>query len=171
MSAGKTECVLFTYGWLAARSWFTHPMCGLPRMVRITESLGNRLDHFRSETDQTYRGSKQLRDYCTSSYVRQNFLVAPIRMSTCPSVHPFICLCACYGVRCDERMFITSDKKEFYETLSSHFNFLFYCTVATNCFTSRSLMFNVTKFEQNPALREKAHRRLQSHSCKCTARL
>jgi hypothetical protein len=135
--------VLFNYGWLAARSRFTHATCGLARVVRITESLGKRLDQFRSETDQTYWGSQQPRDYCTSSYVRQNFLGAPIRIA----VHPCICLCACNGVRYDERMFMTSDKKN-YESLSSHFNFHFYCIVATTTLhqdLSRSMLRNSRK--------------------------
>ena len=91
MSAGKTVCVLFNYGWLAARSRFTHAMCGLPRVVRIAESLAKRLDHFRSETDQTYWGSKQPRDYCTSLYVHQNFLRAPFRIRSSVCAHVTAC--------------------------------------------------------------------------------
>ena len=90
----NTECVLFTYGWLAPLSRFTHVMCGLPRMVRITESVGKTLDHFRSESDQTNRVSTQPKAHCTSFYVSQDFSGAPIRTAA----RPLICLFARNGL-------------------------------------------------------------------------
>lgn len=112
MPADKTECVLLKYGWLAARSRFTHAMCGLPRVVLITESLGKRLDHFRFKTDQTYWGSKQPRDYCTSSYVRQNFSGAPIWIAVHPSVRSSVCA---HVTACDTWTYVHSiwQKKNF----------------------------------------------------------
>jgi hypothetical protein len=93
----------------------------------LTGSLWKRLDHFPTETDQTNRGSERQRDYCTFFYVRQNSWGAPIKTA----VHPSVCLCACNNLRNDERIFIKSDKKEFYETLSRHLNFHCYCAILT----------------------------------------